>query len=166
LQPSASFPEGFWRDLTARYDRRIRAYARTTHCRNDEIDELVWDVWAEAVPLEAQLRTCREPWDILLPLVRRACADTVRRIRRERSLGGDVAVAPSREADEISLRLRMDALLRKLPKQQRKAVDFRFRWGWPYWAVAAALGIAESTARVHVARGMRTLRRLLGVITG
>ena len=53
------------------------------------------------------------------------------------------------------------AALSALSPQQRLAVEYHYRWGWPYWAVAAAIGASEATARVHAMRGLKTLCNLL-----
>ena len=52
--------------------------------------------------------------------------------------------------------------LRLLPEKQRIAVDFRYRWGMPYWAVAAAIETTDVGARVCVCRGLARLRTLAG----
>jgi len=140
----------------------MRAYARTMRRREDEIDEVVWDIWDEAVWLEQRLTVATDPWEVLLPIVRHACAATMRRGRREQPIVREFTMASGLEGDESSLCDRVDDLLQQLPEQQRKAVDFRFRWGWPYWAIAAGLETAEVTARVHVGRGLRRLSRLTG----
>src|SRR4051794_22773840 len=103
-QPRAREREAFWRDLTARFDRRIRGYARTTQCDEQEVDEIVWNVWDDAVAAEEQLAAAADPWDVLLPIVRGACAGTMRRVRHEQPLdrGVEISVTPRREADDIS----------------------------------------------------------------
>lgn len=157
--------EQFWRDLTGRFDRRLRAYCRTLRCSDDEVEDILWDVWQEATAAEAALDALADPWPILQSLVRRVCAIRLRGWRRECPLDGESVIAQTANDEEVlesreALRVWADHLLGELPEQQRLAIDFRFRWGWPYWAVSAAIDVSEPTARVHVARGLRRIRAL------
>jgi Sigma-70, region 4 len=52
-------------------------------------------------------------------------------------------------------------ILARLPEQQRAVVDLRYRWGWTDEVIAEALNIAPSTVRVHAARGLAALRRMV-----
>jgi DNA-directed RNA polymerase specialized sigma24 family protein len=155
--------ERFWRELISGYDRRIRAYCHRTRCDPEEVNQIVWDLWQEATTHESALERAEDRWTVLLGLLRRLCAQRVSEMRRECRLPEfevDVQVlSPGEESGDP--RDPSDLILHRLaelPYQQRIAVDFRFRWGMPYWAIAAALDTAEATARVHVARGLRALR--------
>ena len=61
--------EAFWGDVVARYERRLKAYARRTRCEADQVEEMVQDTWALAVEHEADLRHSAQPWDDLHRLV-------------------------------------------------------------------------------------------------
>lgn len=156
--------ETFWHDLIARSERRASAYCRRTRCSEGEIDEILWDLWQEATEHEEALAGSSDEWPLLQDLLRQICATRVRSWRRESRLndnGYDVALTCDDErTGELHINDWMLRLIAQLPQQQRQAIDFRFRWGWPYWAVAAAIDTGESTARVHVVRGMRRLREL------
>ena len=52
----------------------------------------------------------------------------------------------------------------RLPEKQAAAVTLRVLEEQPYEAIAAALGCAEPTARVHVLRGRERLARLLAAL--
>jgi DNA-directed RNA polymerase specialized sigma24 family protein len=156
--------EEFWRDLIARFNPRIRAYCRTLRCSNDDVEELLWDVWQEAAASECTLAASTDHWPILQLHARRVCARRSRWLRRERTLYDNHGALQNDSGDVTDnqqiLRKWADQLLRVLPEKQRTAIEYRCRWGWPYWAVAAALDSAEPTARVHVGRGLRHLRVL------
>lgn len=157
--------ELLWRDLIVRFDRRLRAYCRTLRCSDDEVEDILWDVWQEATAEESRLGASADAWPILQSLVRRACAVRLRDWRRECPLDEERVIAQPVDDAEVfenrnTMRAWADHLLGELSEKQRLAVDFRFRWGWPYWAVAAAIDATEPTARVHVARGMCRLRSL------
>ncbi len=53
------------------------------------------------------------------------------------------------------------ALLRQLPRNQRAAIVLHYYVDRPVREVAAVLGVTPATARVHLHRGRRRLRRLL-----
>lgn len=157
--------EAFWRELIARFDPRLRAYCRTLRCSEDDIEDILWDIWQEATASKPTLATSNDQWPILHLLARRICATRARWWRRECPLDDNDHVTASIDPGELldsqqELRVWADQILGRLPEKQRLAIEYRCRWGWPYWAVAAALDSAEPTARVHVARGLRHLRTL------
>ena len=73
--------------------------------------------------------------------------------------GGDANPGTTAERREIRA-LVLDAIAR-LPEKQAMAVTMRMMEDAPYEEVAAALGCAEATARVHVLRAREKLARLL-----
>ena len=170
-QVSAADREQFWLSLIRRYDYRLHAYARTTRCDDDQADDLVRELWALAVSCEDELLACAEPWQKLRCLMARVCAAYVRRARREQraertapdlTAGGcsdrdcsDAEVQAQATWDRVTLAMQL------LSPRERDAVILRHLWGWPYWAVAAGLGVHEATARVHVLHGPRKLRTML-----
>lgn len=156
--------EEYWRQLVLRYHARLRAYCRFLWCRPEDVDELLWDVWHEAIESEATLAASDDHWPILKRLACTACSARRRQRRRERPIEDDAAIevtnaVEERDRDRV-LRDWTERILAALPEKQRLAVDFRFRWRWPYWVVAAAIETSEPTARVYVARGLQRLRRL------
>jgi len=105
----------------------------------------------------------RDPWPILVHLLRPLCARRVTWARKELPIG-DVPIDSSGDSIDLQMnrQVLIDWMVRRLvdlPEQQRLAVDFRYRWGWPYWAIAAGIGTSEPTARVHLTRGVRRLRQ-------
>ena len=155
----------FWTKVIAKYDRRLRGYCRRVRCTDDEINQIVWDVWQEATDHETQLAESGDQWPVLHAIVRARCAAHVQTYRHEVPFENqDVAVEDNAvdDADERRQRMQEWAVeaLERLPDKQRRAVDYRFRWGWSYDIVAAALETAEPTARVHVARALRRLREI------
>jgi DNA-directed RNA polymerase specialized sigma24 family protein len=53
--------------------------------------------------------------------------------------------------------------LRELSEPQRTAVTLHYCFAWTYQEIADLLGIKVSTVRIHLDRGMKKLRRTLGV---
>jgi DNA-directed RNA polymerase specialized sigma24 family protein len=163
--------EKFWRDLIFHFDRRLRAYLRCGRWSDQEVEELLWEVWSMAVEVEDTLAASRDRWPVLRELAARASSRLLRVRRRERlsrcwaddGTVLDVWQLVDAELDSVEtepLRIWTAAVLMQLSEQQRLAVDYRYRWGWPYWAVAAAIDIAEPTARVHASRGLERLRKI------
>lgn len=155
-----------WRSLIARFQPRFRAYVRRLQCADEEVEQIVWDVWQMAVEHEAEILSASDPWLVLGPLLKLRCRERVRVWRHERpwtdaEFGAVVVPEISETATAESFPENwVDSALRSLPYKQRFAIDYRIRWGWPYWAVAGAIGTTEGAARVCVARGLQALRKL------
>lgn len=73
----------------------------------------------------------------------------------------ETATAPD-PADEVAGREAVRRLCATLPPAQRAAVVLRFYQDLDYREIGGLLGCAEATARSHVHRALRTLRRQLG----
>lgn len=59
----------------------------------------------------------------------------------------------------------LPAALAELPERQRVTVTLLHGYGWTMTEVAELLGIAKTSVQNHAERGLRTLRRDLGVTT-
>ena len=59
-------------------------------------------------------------------------------------------------------RFDVDGAIRRLPASQRAAIVLHYYEDRPVAEVAAILGCAEATARVHLHHGRNRLRQLLG----
>jgi RNA polymerase sigma factor (sigma-70 family) len=159
--------DDFWRDLLCRFDGRVEAYARRACFANDETSEVVWDLWEEAVRRELALLESPDPWEILLPLLRRLCARRIRIRRHERADARAVdhyAVSDSIVGSSEALAEWMGRVLSELTPRQRAVIEGRYGMGWSYKAIAAAIGTAEATARVHVLHALARLRRFSGQV--
>jgi RNA polymerase sigma factor (sigma-70 family) len=156
--------EGFWKMLVGSFDLRLRAYAARLAHDADDIDELVWDAWQMAVEREAELVDSSDQWNLLVGCLRTRCADEMRRRRQSAIIAGSPDEMQTRNGVEVGdsqVEVDLAAALAKLTPNQRMAVEYHYQWGWPYWAVAAAIDVSEPTARVHGARGLQRLRVLL-----
>lgn len=147
------------------YGRRLRAYARHTRCSEDEVEEILWDVWALAADSESSFVHVSDAWPLLKALVQPVCAARVRNWRREvraDPLGSMSDLSHAGLAAQLAMQAAWDSwwdgAWKCLGRQERLAVDFRFRWGWDYPYIAAGLEVNESTARSYVARGLARLR--------
>lgn len=90
----------FWRELVARYHCRLKAYCRIL-CRSpQEDDDVVWDVWHDAIAYEAQLAASDGQWPILKALARSECSVRRRRWGRESPLDEGAAMLDPGDAVE------------------------------------------------------------------
>jgi len=62
----------------------------------------------------------------------------------------------------VVLRIALVQALRRLPRRQREAVALRYLVDLPDREVAAALGVSVGSVKVHLHRGLASLRSSLG----
>ena len=72
------------------------------------------------------------------------------------------SLEPSTDDDEPEGVLAVVQALRQLPPKQRAAIVLHYRLDLPVREVAHVLGISVATAKVHLHRGRKRLRELLG----
>lgn len=92
----------------------------------------------------------------------RLCSKRARASRRESAAAGPEP-AGTNESAHVAERVDVWRALAELSVRQRQTVVLRDWAGYETNEVAAMLGIRESTARVHLARGREALRRSLAV---
>ena len=136
----------------------------------DRARDAVQDAMARIWTHRERVRGHPNPAALVLRIAIQAAIDARRRESRWWRLGGSPmpraagagpdgdpgAAAERREARTLVL----DAIAR-LPERQAAAVTMRVMEDASYETIAAALGCAEATARVHVLRGREKLRHLL-----
>ena len=129
----------------------------------DAVQEAFLAVWRNArgfVPERAKAST----W--ILTLVHRRAVDLVRREERRRAepLDGLRKAAPT-ETDEVALleleRARVQEALRRLPDQQREALELAYYGGFTQSELAERLGEPLGTIKSRMFNGLRRLRDLL-----
>ncbi|MDQ7904097.1 SigE family RNA polymerase sigma factor [Phytohabitans sp. ZYX-F-186] len=69
---------------------------------------------------------------------------------------------PAYQNDGVEDRQVLRAALRQVPRRQQAVLILRFFYDLPVEEVAAALGCSTGTVKSQTARGLATLRRLLG----
>ena len=122
----------------------------------------LWRTAARFVPERGKAST----W--ILTLVHRRAVDIVRREERRRADALEQAPEPeSREAvdEEAWLRLqreRVQEALRKLPDQQREAIELAYYGGFTQSELAERLGQPLGTIKSRMFGGLARLRELLG----
>lgn len=140
--------EGLFRDDGPGLWRALYVYSGG---RGDVADEAVAEAFARAI---AYRRGIRDPLAWIYRTAFRIAAEEMRRHE-----GRSAVPAPTVEPPEVGELL--DAL-RRLSPNQRAAIVLRFEEGLSVEEVARRMGILAPTVRVHVHRGRKRLRELLG----
>ena len=155
--PRTRSAEGF--DLGAVFDARPAALYRTILAYTGGRGDLAEDAVAEAFARAAAQPTSklRDPVAWLYRVAFNAANDELRREQRSGSHDTEPTdvVAPPEMAGLF------DAL-RTLPLRERAAMVLFYVLDLPVADVASRMGIAAPTVRVHLMRGRRRLRELLG----
>ncbi len=140
--------EALFRDDGPGLWRALYAYSGG---RRDVADEAVAEAFARAIAYE---RGIRDPLAWIYRTAFRIAAEEMQR-DGSRSVGSEAAVEPP-ELGEL-----LDAL-RRLSPNQRAAIVLRFEEGLGVEEIARRMGIVAPTVRVHIHRGRKRLRELLG----
>lgn len=130
--------------------RAIYAYAYAGG-RRDVADEAVAESFARAI---AYKRGIRDPLAWIYRTAFRIAAEEMRREGR-RTEAVDTAIEPPELGELLTA-------LRHLSPNQRAAIVLRFEEGLTVEEVARRMGIVAPTVRVHIHRGRKRLRELLG----
>ena len=143
-------------DLGALFESHAPAMFRTilayTGGRGDLAEEAVGEAFARAATRTAELR------DPVAWLYRVAFNVANDELRRERRSGGP-ARDPVQRPPELSGVLEA---LKKIPPRERAVMALFYVMDLPVAEIAARLGVASATVRVHLMRGRRHLAALLG----
>src|SRR3954452_22753645 len=124
----------------------------------------LWHTASRFVPEKGKAST----W--ILTLVHRRAVDVVRREQRRRTDSLEQAPEPGAAGadEEAWLRLqreRVQAALRRLPDQQREAIELAYYAGYTQSEIAARLGQPVGTIKSRMFTGLARLRELLGDTT-
>jgi len=132
-----------------------RALYAFTGGRRDVAEEALAEAFTRAVEHAERIRS-PVPW-----VYRTAFRVARVELEREHRFGEKSTEASAYDAIPDDLEQLMQAL-RALSPNQRAAIVLRFEEGLSVSEVAARMGISSATVRVHVFRGRKRLRELLG----
>ncbi len=141
--------EAVFRASSARLWRSIYAYAGG---RRAVADDAVAEAFARAMVYRD---TIRDPLPWLYRTAFRVAAAKLKDERRSPAASGDVVAAPGEPTEVVEA-------LRELSPSQRAAVVLHHVEDLPVKDVARLMGTSVSAVKVHLFRGRRRLRTLLG----
>lgn len=130
---------------------------------DDAFQETMTQIW-RSLP---RIRSHANPSALVLRICINVAWDLVRRKLRQVPEKGCTVVEQSISPDVVELvlgneqREQVKSAISRLPEHQAIAVSMRFLLNCRYDEIAASLECAESTARVHVTRGLVRLREFL-----
>jgi len=130
----------------------------------DAVQEAFLTLWRSAAATFVPERAKASTW--LLTLVHRRAVDLVRREERRRVEPLEGAAEPTVESAEASAWLRLErervqAALRRLPDQQREAIELAYYGGFSQSELAERLGQPLGTIKSRMFAGLSRLRELL-----
>ena len=150
-----------------RFARLYEMYAPMVHgillarVPRDEVDDLVQDIFLHALRKLHTLRRAAAfgPW--IAMIARNRAMDFYRHSRATVEVTENIATdkPPNRTAREI-----LD-LIRSLPDAYRETLVLRFVEGMTGPEIAARTGLTPASVRVNLHRGMKLLRRRMGVVS-
>jgi RNA polymerase sigma-70 factor (ECF subfamily) len=161
-----SFYETYLAPLETRMLRTAWRIAGDPDRARDALQDAMARVWAQ----RDRVRAHPNPGALVLRITIHAAIDGLRRERRrlraEESAEppawrASAPAGPAAAAERSQVSARVREAVARLPEKQAAAVTLRVLEEQPYEAIAAALGCAEPTARVHVLRGREKLKHLL-----
>ena len=164
------FYETYVAPLERRMLRTVYRITRDPDRARDALQDAMARVWVQ----RERVRAHPNPGALVQRIAIHAAIDALRRDRRRlraeeaaRPPAGQVspATGPVAAAERSEVGALVREAVARLPEKQAAAVTLRVLEEQPYDAIAAALGCAEPTARVHVLRGREKLARLLHALS-
>ncbi|MGV8038585.1 MAG: RNA polymerase sigma factor [Thermoanaerobaculaceae bacterium] len=161
-----AFYKTFLAPMEARMLRAVWRVVRDPDRSRDALQEALATIWRK----RDRIRTHPNPEALVLRICLDAALDALRKARRSSRhlelVPGPLPelptpAGPAEVAQERELRDQVREAIARLPGKQAVAVLMRVVQEEDYPAIAAALGCAQATARVHVMRGRARLERLL-----
>jgi RNA polymerase sigma-70 factor, ECF subfamily len=133
----------------------------------DAVQEAFLTVWRTAARFLPE-RSKASTW--ILTLVHRRAVDLVRREERRRAEPLDETLEPAGEETDESAWLRLErervqTALRRLPDQQREALELAYYGGFTQSELAERLGLPLGTIKSRMFAGLARMRELLAEAT-
>ncbi len=157
------FYETYLAPLETRMLRTAWRLTRDPDRARDVLQDAMARIWTQRL----RVRSHPNPAALVLRITIHAAIDGLRRERRRRRAEGNAVpsswptIAPLAAVEQREAHAMVLEAVARLPRKQALAVSLRVLEEQPYGTIAAALGCAEATARVHVLRAREKLRHLL-----
>jgi RNA polymerase sigma factor (sigma-70 family) len=150
---------GFEAEYVGLFVRAQRAAARVVGSA-DEAEDLAAETLARTLASWSRVQTYAEPF--VIRVATNLAIDEVRKRKRKWNL--EQLPPPPGPQEEIAPRLVLVAALGRLSARQRQVLVLRYVVGLNEQEVADVLRIDPGTVKVHVRRGLASLRRRYGVV--
>jgi RNA polymerase sigma-70 factor (ECF subfamily) len=166
-QRAAGGDEAAWREIYTSTRERLFALLCYHIGNRDEALDVLQDVYVGAVRGIGSYRGqgSLESW--LVGIALRKARDWKRRLlgrfKRTDTLEGEPVLEQALPQPDPEQGRRLRQALSRIPERQRSAVLLHEWMGYSFREVGDALGVSESTARVHAFRGREALREILEV---
>jgi RNA polymerase sigma-70 factor (ECF subfamily) len=150
-------------DLLRRQQARIRGLVRRL-AGPDEVDDVEQEVWVAALERPPRAWVALPAWvtTTVRNMVAKRRRSASRRAAREQAAASPESLPSSAElVTRVELEEFVLRCVRELPEPEREVVLLRFFEEMPTAAVAARLGLGESTARARLQRAIERLRARL-----
>lgn len=151
-QDRAAFAE-----LYTRFARMVHGIL-LAHVSRMDVDDLVQDVFLQAIQRLPDLREPAAFGGWLVTIARRRAIDHVRRAPRTIDLPEELPSAPPDHATAVAVL----TIIRTLPVAYRETLTLRLVEGMTGPEIAVRTGLTEGSVRVNLHRGMKLLRERLG----
>lgn len=171
MEKYQSGDEGAFQEIYRRYSHRVLGYLTTKTRNRPAAEDLHQAVWMK-------LHRARDQYEAHLPftpwlftICRNAAIDAARTLAADMEISVDpleieerAPVVTEPDAPAANLEdLGLSAVLGSMPAQQREALELRYTSEATFEEIAQRLGSTPSNARQLVSRGVRRLRRAVGV---
>jgi RNA polymerase sigma-70 factor (ECF subfamily) len=142
--------------LYSLYGRLVHGVVLARVPRTD-VDDLVQDVFVQAMQRLASLRDPRAFGGWLAAIARNLATDHLRRTPRVTELPPDLAASSDDQTEALSVL----AVIRGLPEAYRETLVLRLVEGMTGPEISARTGLTPASVRVNLHRGMKQLRERL-----
>jgi RNA polymerase sigma-70 factor (ECF subfamily) len=146
-------------ELYRRYSRAVHGVL-VAHLPRRDADDLVQDVFLQALTRLADLREPAAFGAWICTIARRRAADHYRRTPAQETFTD--AISPGASPDVVAQAHAALAAIRSLPDAYRETLALRLVEGLSGPEIATATGLTPESVRVNLHRGFRLLRERLG----
>jgi RNA polymerase sigma-70 factor (ECF subfamily) len=146
-------------ELYRRFSRAVHGVL-VAHLPRRDADDLVQDVFLQALTRLADLREPAAFGGWICSIARRRAADHYRRAPAEEAFTD--AISPEASPDVVAQAHAAIAVIRSLPEAYRETLALRLVEGLSGPEIAAVTGLTPDSVRVNLHRGFRLLRERMG----
>lgn len=165
--------------LVRKYEKRLQAYAYRKIHNYQTAEEIVQDAFYKAYVMLSSLTEPDKFVGWIHAITKRLCIDWIRKENQKKTLQTEPLHTCSAELVDIACRRyqeaaceesskaaqskRVQELLQKLPKVERRVVRQHYLNGWTCQEIAESFGMSPNTVKSHLYRARKRLKCAYGV---